>query len=67
MIKIKEGFKGQRLLSLPEDLLKKYSHHPLVEALYVRKIGFFPKVKYHYVQKNRGTDYHMLIYCTGGK
>lgn len=67
MIKIKEGFKGQRLLSLPKDLLMKYSCHPLVGELYVCKIGFFPKVKYHYVQKSEGTNYYLLIYCTGGK
>ena len=67
MIKIKEGFRGERLLSLPDDILRSYSRHPLIGSLYVRKIGFFPKVKYHYVQKNKGADYLMLIYCTAGK
>ncbi|MGM9803611.1 MAG: AraC family transcriptional regulator [Muribaculaceae bacterium] len=67
MTRIKEGFKGERLLSLPEDILKKYSEHPLVETLFLRKMGYFPKVKYHYVQKDSGVDYHMLIYCVAGK
>lgn len=67
MIKIKEGFRGERLLSLPDDLIKKYSRHPLISPLYVRKIGFFPRVKYHYVQKDKGADYLMLIYCTAGR
>ena len=66
-MQIKQGFKGERMLSLPDDILRKYSRHPLVKPLYIRKLGFFPKVKYHYVQKDLGTDYCMLIYCVGGK
>lgn len=67
MIKIKEGFKEERFVSLPVELLLKYSLDPLIGNLYLRKIGFFPKVKYHYVQKERGTDYAILIYCVGGR
>ncbi|MEG1544018.1 MAG: AraC family transcriptional regulator, partial [Tannerellaceae bacterium] len=67
MIKIKEGFKGERSISLPEKLLEEYSHEPLIGNLYVRKIGYFPKVKFHYVQKEAGCDYAMLIYCVDGK
>lgn len=67
MIKIKEGFKGERFVSLPDELLDTYSREPLIGNLYVRKIGFFPRVKYHYVQKDRGCDYAMLIYCTEGE
>ena len=44
MVKIKEGFKGERLVSLPEELLTSYRGEPLINNLYVRKIGFFPRV-----------------------
>ena len=64
MVKIKEGFKGERLVSLPEELLASYRREPLINNLYVRKIGFFPRVKYHFLQKEHGCDYAMLIYCT---
>lgn len=64
---MKEGFKGERFISLPEELLLAYSKDPLIGNLYIRKIGFFPKVKYHYVQKDMGCDYSMLIYCVDGK
>lgn len=67
MIKIKEGFKGERFVSLPDELLDTYSREPLIGNLYVRKIGFFPRVKYHYVQKDQGCGYAMLIYCTEGE
>jgi AraC-like DNA-binding protein/mannose-6-phosphate isomerase-like protein (cupin superfamily) len=67
MIKLKEGFKGQRLLSLPDEQLNQYAADSLIGALYVRKMGFFPKVQFHYMNKEQGTDYHMLIYCTAGR
>ena len=67
MIKMKEGFKGERFVYLPEESLKEYSKDPLIGNLYIRKIGFFPKVKFHYVQKDSGVDYAMLIYCTDGR
>lgn len=67
MIKKKDGFKGERYADLPEALLKEYSKDPLIGNLYIRKIGFFPKVKFHYIQKEQGTDYVMLIYCVDGK
>jgi AraC-like DNA-binding protein len=67
MLKIKDGFKGERFISLPEKLLEDYSRETLIGNLYVRKIGYFPKVKYHYVQKDEGCDYAMLIYCIDGK
>lgn len=67
MAKIKEGFKGERFISLPENLLEEYSKDPLIGNLYLRKIGYFPQVKYHYIQKDQGCNYSMLIYCTDGE
>ena len=59
MAKKKEGFKGERFIYLPEELLLEYRKDPLIGNLYVRKIGFFPKVEFHYVEKEEGTDYAM--------
>lgn len=67
MIRIKEGFKNQRLISLSEAMLAKYAADPMIAALYPRKIGFFPRVKHHFVRKPDGVDYAMLIYCTEGE
>ncbi len=66
-VKIKEGFKGQRLLSLPEKLLETYATDPIIGNLYISKIGYFPKAKYHYVQKTEGCIYQFILYCTAGK
>ena len=63
----KEGFKDERFVSLPDTLLDAYAADPLVGNLYLRKIGYFPRVKYHYVLKQQGCDYAMLLYCTEGE
>lgn len=62
MVKMKEGFKGERFVSLPDNLLETYSKDPLIGDLFLRKIGYFPRVKYHYIQKEHGCDYTMLIH-----
>ena len=67
MLRIKEGFKDERFVSLPDTLLDAYAADPLVGNLYLRKIGYFPRVKYHYVLKQQGCDYAMLLYCTEGE
>ena len=67
MVKMKEGFKGERFASLPDNLLETYSKDPLIGDLFLRKIGYFPRVKYHYIQKEHGCDYTILIYCTDGE
>lgn len=67
MIRIKEGFSGERLLTLPTETLDKYAKDSFIGQLYLRKIGYFPKVKFHYINKNKGCPYAMLIHCIDGK
>ncbi|MBN2486052.1 MAG: AraC family transcriptional regulator [Bacteroidales bacterium] len=67
MPKIKDGFEGQRVISIPGWFLKNFHNNPLIQNLYITRIGYFPGVKFHYVNKGAGTDYNMLIYCTKGE
>lgn len=67
MIQIKESFKGQRVLALPDTLLDQLRSDPAVGGLYVRKIGFFPKAKYHSVAKPQGCSYSLLLHCIDGQ
>lgn len=64
---IKEGFKGQRILSFPEESIKDFFSNKMLRRLYISRIGFFPEVKYHYNSKEKGTDYCIVIYCIQGK
>lgn len=67
MPKQKEGFKGQRILTVSPEIVMNSQRNPLTKTLYITKIGFFPAVKYHYINKENGVDYFMLIYCTSGE
>lgn len=67
MIQIKESFQGQRVLALPDSLLGSLCADPAVNSLYVRKIGFFPRAKYHSVSKPQGCPYWLLLHCTNGQ
>lgn len=67
MPKLKEGFKGQRLISISPEILMSSQKSSLSKSLYITKIGFFPAVKYHYNKKEDGVDYFILIYCTSGE
>ena len=67
MIKQKQGFKGQRLISVSPEIIQNNQFNPLCKMLYITKIGFFPFVKHHYINKENGVDYYIIIYCTSGK
>lgn len=64
---MKESFENQRVVAVPDSMLARYALNPLVGNLYVRKIGFFPKAKYHSVAKPDGCGYWLLIHCTDGR
>jgi len=55
------------LITINPETISNNLHNPLVNNLYVTKIGYFPNVKYHFVNKENGVDYNMIIYCTTGK
>ena len=67
MPKIKDGFEGEMVISIPDWFIRNFDNNSLVWNLYITRIGFFPGVKFHYVNKEIGTDYNMLIYCTNGE
>ena len=47
MLKIKEGFKGERLISLPLFAIEKFKKDELGKELYLTNIGYFPNAEYH--------------------
>lgn len=63
----KEGFAGQKMIVLPQKILSKIKFYPFFNSLYITDIGYFPKAKYHYRQRNDGIDQYIFIYCTEGK
>ncbi len=65
-IRIREGFKDQILYVIPRQMLPRFSEHPLVETLMPTDIGWYPRAKYHYCERENGTHEHILILCVDG-
>lgn len=63
----KDGFRDEKYYILPIELFAEYMEHPMIRTLYLTDVGFFPKAKEHYREREEGADQHILIYCTDGK
>lgn len=66
-IKIRDGFRGEQLISIPESALRKAIPHFIPYQPYVTHIGYFPKAMYHYRQRIHGCKDDILFYCLQGK
>lgn len=66
--KKRDGFKGEKLISLPEFLFtRKPKDDFFLNALYISHIGYFPKAAGHYRNRPKGCTDNILIYCIDGK
>lgn len=66
-MKKREGFDGQRSLILPLKLVNQVSRHPLCQGLYITDIGYYPKARFHYRERRKGSPQCILIYCIQGE
>ena len=63
----KEGFQGQKAIVLPRNILSKFcERNRITSNLYITDIGYYPKAKFHYRERPRGAEQHILIYCHAG-
>lgn len=66
-VKKREGFDGQRLIVLPKKIAADFLTLDLVtKQIYITDIGYYPKAKFHYVERLHGINQHILIYCIEG-
>jgi len=64
----KEGFKGQKAIVIPRQILtNQCAKDKVISNLYITDIGYYPKAKYHYRERLHGADQHILIYCHEGR
>ena len=66
IIRKKDGFNGQKAIVLPRPIIKSCEQHPIVSNLHVTDIGFYPKARYHYREREQGSRQNILIYCVDG-
>lgn len=66
--KKKEGFQGQKAIVLPRKILAdRCAKNAIINNLYITDIGYYPKAKFHYRERQHGADQHILIYCLEGR
>lgn len=61
-----DGFRDEKYMIVPTESFAEYMAHPLIRAAYLTDVGFFPKAKEHYREREDGADQYILIYCTEG-
>lgn len=62
-----DGFPGQRLVVLPEELLRAARRQPVLRDLRVTHIGAFRADHRHFVERERGARQHVMIACLAGR
>ena len=53
MVKLKDGFTGERALVLPRIIVDKMEEDPLTSMLHITDIGYYPKAKHHFRERKR--------------
>lgn len=66
MIKIRDGFRGERTLVLPQSIVKEMEDDPVSSMLHITDIGFYPEAQHHYRERQTPISQYVLIYCTAG-
>lgn len=67
MPRIKEGFKGERMVVLPGFLIEELKRDTLGRELYITDIGYYPYAEFHYCERQAmEAEEFVLIYCVEG-
>ena len=66
MIRMSDGFSGERSISLPDMIIRACENDGLLANLYITDIGFYPHAIYHYRKRQQGVAQYILIYCIKG-
>ena len=56
-----DGFESQKIIVLPDHIMKEVARHPLVEPLYVTDIGYFPRALHHYRERPEALRVHLNL------
>jgi len=66
--KRRDGFEGQKLISIPHKILKDNAAKNFnIAHIYITHIGYFPNASFHYRERRNGCEDNILIYCINGK
>ena len=63
----KDGFNGQKAIVLPQTIIESCLSSNSLPGLLITDIGYYPRAKYHYRQRETGCHQSILIYCNDGE
>lgn len=66
MLKLRDGFQGERSIILPDMIRRLCKSDLLLNQLYITDIGYYPHATYHYRERPNGIEQYILIYCLKG-
>ena len=64
--KIKEGFIGQRMITITPNVIAEIETNELTKDFYTTAIGYYPQAIYHDRRRKSGSKEYILLYCTEG-
>ncbi|MDE5607526.1 MAG: AraC family transcriptional regulator [Muribaculaceae bacterium] len=67
MLKIKEGFRGEKSYILPPAAVALMEEHPLSAILHITDIGYYPRAANHYRERFTPLKVNVFIYCVAGE
>lgn len=67
MLRLKDGFRGERAITIPQMIIERMEADSLCSSLHVTDIGFYPQAYHHYRKRINGINQYVLIYCTDGE
>lgn len=62
-----DGFAGQLAIILPNSVIQICRNTPPINTLYITDLGYYPKAKFHYRERDKGASQNILIHCIDGK
>lgn len=66
--KVRDGFEGQKLISLPSMVYKNLgTANVILNQVFITHIGYFPKASGHFRERKKGCGDNIFIYCLKGK
>lgn len=65
--KIEEGFVGQQLFVMPPDVKARLNTNELTKYFHVTAIGYYPRASHHDLERKKGSDEYILLYCVEGR
>lgn len=63
----REGFHGEKLIVLPKKVINDFLiKDEITKQVHITDIGYYPKARFHYAERNAGIGQHIIIYCLEG-